>query len=68
MDRDSIDRLKLDQRLIRRRGWIADDELQRALADLPDAADKIAPAETPSEGSEAEATPASDASQPPSPQ
>lgn len=40
MDRNSTKRLRLDQRLIRRRGWISSDELERELAALPDAASK----------------------------
>ena len=71
MDRESINRLKLDQRLIRRRGWISDEDLQRELAELPDSSHNIAP---PSEeagasgGAGEESTPAPDASQTPSPQ
>ena len=40
MDRDTTQRLRLDRRLIRRRGWISPDELERELAALPDAASK----------------------------
>jgi hypothetical protein len=32
--------LRLDRRLIRRRGWIADEDLERELEALPDVADK----------------------------
>jgi len=42
MDRRSTARLKLDRRLIRRRGWISKEELERELADLPDVSTKIA--------------------------
>lgn len=42
MDRRSTARLKLDRRLIRRRGWISKEELERELADLPDVSAKIA--------------------------
>ncbi len=45
MDRKSLERLKLDWRLIRRRNWISSDELQRELDALPDVADKVAPIE-----------------------
>jgi hypothetical protein len=40
MDRRSIDRLRLDRRLIRRRGWISKEELRAELEALPDAAQK----------------------------
>ena len=43
MDRESTRRLRLDQRLIRRRGWVSEEELQRELAALPDVSHKIAP-------------------------
>jgi hypothetical protein len=46
---DALRKLKLDRRLLERRGWINRDELKRALADLPDVADKAAPAEAPAE-------------------
>lgn len=42
---DALRKLRLDRRLLERRGWISKDELERALAELPDAADKAAPAE-----------------------
>ncbi len=40
MNNESIRKLRLDRRLIRRRGWIEEQELARELEDLPDAADK----------------------------
>ena len=43
MDRESTQRLKLDRRLIRRRGWLSEEELQSELASLPDVSHKIAP-------------------------
>ena len=46
MDRDSMKRLKLDRRLIGRRGWISRQDLERELSALPDASDKIQPAES----------------------
>jgi hypothetical protein len=45
MDRDSLEKLRLDRRLIRRRGWIAPDDLDREIDSLPDVAHKIAPSE-----------------------
>jgi hypothetical protein len=45
MDRDAMERLRLDRRLIRRRGWMAKEDLDRELAELPDVSDKIAPRE-----------------------
>ena len=43
MDRESMRRLRLDRRLIRRRGWVSKDELEREMAALPDVSHKIAP-------------------------
>ncbi len=42
MDRENLERLRLDVRLIGRRGWILQKDLERDLAELPDVADKIA--------------------------
>ena len=42
MDRRSTQQLKLDRRLIRRRGWISKEELERELTALPDVSDKLA--------------------------
>jgi hypothetical protein len=35
--------LKLDRRLLRRRGWVDPEELERELADLPDVSHKAQP-------------------------
>jgi lipase chaperone LimK len=43
MDRQSRERLHLDRRLIRRRGHMSQEELERALAALPDVASKSVP-------------------------
>lgn len=43
MVQDYTRNLKLDRRLLRRRGWIDRQELEKALADLPDVSDKAAP-------------------------
>jgi len=40
MDRDSMIRLRMDRRLIRRRNWLSRGELERQLSDLPDVAHK----------------------------
>jgi len=40
MNRDSIQKLRLDRRLVRRRGWISESELTRELEKLPDVAQK----------------------------
>ena len=40
MDRESMSRLKFDRRLIRRRRWITDKELERELGQLPDVSHK----------------------------
>ena len=57
MDRDTMSKLRLDRRLLRRRGWISDEDLTRELESLPDVAEKIAatdaePAPTPGSGTE----------------
>ena len=36
MNRDALAKLRLDRRLLRRRGWMSDAELQRELSALPD--------------------------------
>jgi hypothetical protein len=36
MDRNSMKQLRLDRRLVRRHGWITDQELAQALENLPD--------------------------------
>ncbi len=56
MDRDSLEKLRLDRRLIRRRGWIAPDDLDREIESLPDVANKIAPPDE----AESTASPSSD--------
>ncbi len=43
MDRESMKRLRLDRRLIRRSGWISEQDLERELAGLPDVSEKIQP-------------------------
>jgi len=43
MDRESKERLRLDRRLIGRRGHISREELERALAALPDVTSKAVP-------------------------
>jgi hypothetical protein len=54
MIESALRKLRLDRRLLNRRGWISREELERALAELPDVSDKIAPAE------ESSAEPAAD--------
>ncbi len=46
MDRESMKRLQLDRRLIRRRGWISRRDLERELSALPDVSDNIRPHES----------------------
>ncbi|HEX5066254.1 MAG TPA: hypothetical protein VFY49_09080 [Myxococcota bacterium] len=36
MNRDALAKLRLDRRLLRRRGWMSEAELQRELSALPD--------------------------------
>ena len=55
MDQKAMQQFRYDRRLIRRRGWIGREELERALEALPDVSDKIAPREE----EKPEATPAS---------
>ena len=45
MDRETISKLRVDRRLIRRRGWISPEDLEQALEALPDVSHKIAPKE-----------------------
>ena len=40
---DQSHKLKLDRRLLRRRGWVDPKELEKALADLPDVSHKAQP-------------------------
>ncbi len=40
MNRDSVAKLRLDRRLLGRRGWLTSEERARALEELPDAAAK----------------------------
>ncbi len=49
MDRNSLERMRLDRRLIRRRNWIPANELRRELDALPDVTDKVAPIESENE-------------------
>ena len=52
MDRRALSDLRLDRRLLRRKNWLSDEERARALEELPDVSNKIAPpedAETPPE-------------------
>lgn len=41
MDRDSVNRLRFDRRLQRRRDWVAEGEEQAHLDSLPDVSDKM---------------------------
>ena len=43
MNRESLQALRLDRRLMRRRGWINQKELAKELEALPDVAHKAAP-------------------------
>jgi hypothetical protein len=42
---DALRDLKLDRRMLERRGWITRQELAAAMTALPDSADKVAPQE-----------------------
>jgi hypothetical protein len=41
----ALRKLRLDRRLVDRRGWIAPQDLERELVALPDVSSKVAPAE-----------------------
>ena len=43
MAQDHTRKLKLDRRLLRRRGWVDPKELEKELADLPDVSHKAQP-------------------------
>lgn len=45
MNRETTEKLRLDRRLMNRRGWLSKAEREKSLADLPDVSDKIAPSE-----------------------
>ena len=59
MDRDSVDRLRFDRRLQRRRDWHAEGEYESHVEALPDVSDKMVRG---SDGEEAEASEAGHAS------
>jgi hypothetical protein len=40
MNRESLEKLRLDRRLLKRRGWMTSAERVRALEDLPDVSSK----------------------------
>lgn len=42
---EALRNLRLDRRLMERRGWVSREELARALATLADVASKVAPVE-----------------------
>ena len=60
MARDHTHSLKFDRRLLRRRGWVDPEELEKELADLPDVSGKAQP---PSEDDESSSEPAEQPSQ-----
>lgn len=43
MDQETMRNLRLDRRLLQRRGWVSPKELEEALEALPDVSGKIAP-------------------------
>lgn len=57
MDRESVDRLRFDRRLERRRGWVEDADRQSHLESLPDVTDKMTRGlDEPDESTAADAT------------
>ncbi|MGH0037631.1 MAG: hypothetical protein ACQGVK_21585 [Myxococcota bacterium] len=68
MEVESNKKLRLDRRLLRRRGWISPKELDAAFEALPDASDKVAPPEEATEPAESvESAPAAAAPDSPTP-
>ena len=63
MNRESLEKLRLDRRLIHRRGWMSQAERKRALEALPDVSAKATTlgAESNEEESASDESPASDA-------
>ncbi len=57
MANDNIRNLKFDRRLLRRRGWIDPEELEKELADLPDVSHKAEPPDREEPSQEPEAPP-----------
>jgi hypothetical protein len=59
MNRDALQQLRLDRRLIKRRGWISQAELEKAIEALPDVSDKVSPPdeEAPAEAGEGKQAP-----------
>jgi hypothetical protein len=53
----ALRKLRLDRRLMDRRGWIAPQELERELAALPDVSAKVAPTEDAGAGAGESPTP-----------
>ncbi len=57
MIHDHTRSLKLDRRLLRRRGWVDPEELEKELADLPDVSHKAKSPDEPDEPSPEPAEP-----------
>ena len=59
MNRDALQQLRLDRRLIKRRGWISREELEKAVEALPDVSHKVSPPEeeAPAEAEEGKQAP-----------
>jgi hypothetical protein len=66
MDREATQRLRLDRRLIRRRGWISKEELGKELEALTDAAGKATTLGAAEGGARETARPAASTPEPPS--
>lgn len=41
MDKKSIDDIRFDRRMLRRRNWVKEEDLSRELDSLPDVSDKV---------------------------
>jgi hypothetical protein len=51
----ALRKLRLDRRMMDRRGWIGQQDLDRELSELPDVSAKIAPTEDAGEATESQA-------------
>lgn len=63
MDRESVERLRFDRRLARRRDWVDGQEVDQYVESLPDVSDKMTTAAELEAEAEAEAAPAASGSE-----
>lgn len=53
---EALENLRIDRRMLERRGWLTRQELEKALAGLPDVSEKAAPQEEPAPESVGQST------------